>query len=79
METSFQQQVNQLLKDNPYGTGSSEELAARIGEVAIRTLGDDESLDQIFPKQWQGQEKLKKDWVHSRNHLRRSLRAKFKS
>lgn len=45
-------------------------------------LGEDEQLDSNaengFPQKWADQINTKKTWVHSRNHLRRAVRAKYR-
>lgn len=44
--------------------------------------GEDEVLDSNaengFPSKWSDQINAKKTWIHSRNHLRRAVRAKYK-
>ena len=76
---SFVEQIDEVITKFKTDDLQKADAISEIGRIAITSLGDDETLDQQFPKQWKGQENLKKSWVNSRNHLRRSLRSKFNS
>lgn len=60
-----------------------EEADAHAEAIVMELTGQDESIEGTengFPEKWSDADRIsvKKTWVHSRNHLRRNIRAQYK-
>lgn len=66
------------------GDMTLDEADTHAEAIIMELVGRDEALDagavHGFPDKWGAADKVaaKKTWVHSRNHLRRGIRAKYR-
>lgn len=64
------------------GSMSTEDADIHAETIYMDSVGGDESIESRpgFPARWgdKDTESVKKTWVNARNHLRRSMRAKYK-